>query len=79
MSHSLNSLKGGYIGDCIGTTIGVIKGDTRSLDYSSNVLDDPSATPFSPLSESKSYTEAYDTLTDSHRNLLVRSLEVMAE
>ena len=25
-------LKGGYIGDYIGTTIGVIKGDTRSLD-----------------------------------------------
>ena len=34
MSHSLNSLKGGYIGDYIGTTMGVIKGDTRSLDYS---------------------------------------------
>ena len=33
MSHSLNSLKGGYIGDyIIGTTIGAIKGDTRSLD-----------------------------------------------
>ena len=28
MSHSLNSLKG-----VIGTTIEVIKGDTRSLDY----------------------------------------------
>ena len=28
-------LKGGYMGDYIGTTIGVIKGDTRSLDYSS--------------------------------------------
>ena len=37
MSYSLNSLKGGYIGDCIGTTIGVIKGDTRSLDYSSDI------------------------------------------
>ena len=35
LSHSLNSLKGGYTGDDIGTTIGVIKGDTRSLDYSS--------------------------------------------
>ena len=34
MSYSLNSLKGGYIGDYIGTTMGVIKGDTRSLDYS---------------------------------------------
>ena len=32
MSYSLNSLKGGCIGDYIGTTIGVIKGDTRSLD-----------------------------------------------
>ena len=31
VSHSLNSLKGGYIGDYIGTTIGVIKGDTRSF------------------------------------------------
>ena len=35
VSYSLNSLKGVYIGDYIGTTIGVIKGDTRSLDYSS--------------------------------------------
>ena len=35
MSYSLNSLKGGYIGDCIGGTIGVIKGDTRSLDSGS--------------------------------------------
>ena len=31
LSYSLNSLKGGYMG----TTIGVIKGATRSLDYSS--------------------------------------------
>ena len=31
MSHSINSLKRGHIGDCIGG----IKGDTRSLDYSS--------------------------------------------
>ena len=38
MSHSLNSLKGGYIGDYIGTTIGVVKGDTRSLDYSLHVI-----------------------------------------
>ena len=29
MSYSLNSLKGGYIGDYIGVT----KGDTRSYDY----------------------------------------------
>ena len=31
MSYSLNSLKGGYIGDYMGD----IKGDTRSLDYGS--------------------------------------------
>ena len=37
MSYSLNSLKGGYIGDYIGTTVVVTKGDTRSLDYSSCV------------------------------------------
>ena len=36
MSYSLNSLKGGYIGDYIGTTIGGIRGDTRSLDYGSD-------------------------------------------
>ena len=35
LSHSLNSLKGGYIVHYIGNTFGVIKGDTRSLDYSS--------------------------------------------
>ena len=35
MSYSLNSLKGGYIGDHIGTIKGDIKEDTRSLDYSS--------------------------------------------
>ena len=35
MSYSLNSLKGGYIGDYIGTTIGGTKGDTRSLDNGS--------------------------------------------
>ena len=35
MSYSLNSLNGGYIGDNRGTTTGHIKGDTRSLDYSS--------------------------------------------
>ena len=35
MSYSLNSLKGGYIGDYIGTTIGVIKKDTRNLDNGS--------------------------------------------
>ena len=35
MSHSLNSLRGGYIGDYIGNyyTIGFTKGDTRSLLY----------------------------------------------
>ena len=36
MSHSLNSLKGAYLGDYIGTTIGVI----RSLDYSSYLTRD---------------------------------------
>ena len=36
LGYSLNSLKGGYIGDDIyGTTIGVIKGYTRSLDNGS--------------------------------------------
>ena len=36
VSYSLKSSKGGYIGDNIGeTTIGLFKGDTRSLDYSS--------------------------------------------
>ena len=35
MNHSLNSSKGAYLGDYIGTTTGVIKGDTRSLDYNS--------------------------------------------
>ena len=36
MSYNLNSLKGGmYRGLYRGTTIRIIKGDTRSLDYSS--------------------------------------------
>ena len=35
MSCSLNSLKGVIWGIILGTTIGLIKGDTRSLDYSS--------------------------------------------
>ena len=34
MSHNLNSSKGRYIRDFIGTTIGVIKGDARTLEYS---------------------------------------------
>ena len=34
ISYSLNSLKGGISGIILGTTIGLIKGDTRSLDYS---------------------------------------------
>ena len=39
MIYSLNSLKGGYIGDYIGTTIEVIiKGDTRSLDSGSHAV-----------------------------------------
>ena len=35
MSYSLNSLKGVTYGIIYGTIIGVTKGDTRSLDYSS--------------------------------------------
>ena len=35
MSYSLNSLKGGYIGDYIGDYYRGYKGDTRSLDSSS--------------------------------------------
>ena len=38
MYHSLNSLEGGYTGDYIGSTIGDIKGDARSLDYGSHGL-----------------------------------------
>ena len=34
LSFSLNSLKGAYRGDYIGTTVRAIKGDTRGLDYS---------------------------------------------
>ena len=37
VSYSLNSLKGGYIGNYIRDCLGVIKGDTRSLDHSSCV------------------------------------------
>ena len=36
MSCSLNSLKGDNLRDILGTTIGVVKGDTESLDYSSH-------------------------------------------
>ena len=35
MSYSLNSLKGGFMGDYIGATIRVIKGDTSSLEHGS--------------------------------------------
>ena len=35
MSYSLNSLKGDSIGDYIGEYVRVLKGDSRSLDYSS--------------------------------------------
>ena len=35
MSYSLNSLKGGYIGDHIGGYERGYEGDTRSLDYGS--------------------------------------------
>ena len=42
MSHSLNSLKGVIKGIIYGTTIGVIKGDTRSLDSGSyNIFPHP--------------------------------------
>ena len=36
MSYTLNSLKGVIWGIIYGTTIGVIRRDTRSLDYSSH-------------------------------------------
>ena len=35
MSYTLNSLKGNYIGEYRATTVGVTKGDTRSLDCNS--------------------------------------------
>ena len=35
VSHSLNSLKGAISGVILGTTIGLIKEDTWSLDYGS--------------------------------------------
>ena len=35
MSHRLNSFKGGYIGGFMGDYCRVMKGDTRSFDYSS--------------------------------------------
>ena len=35
LGYSLRSLKGGYIGDCLGSSIGLIKRDTCSLDYRS--------------------------------------------
>ena len=38
MSCSLNSLKGVVQGSIYGSTIGIIKGDTRSLDYSSHAM-----------------------------------------
>ena len=38
-------LNGGYIGIIYGTTIGVIKGDTRSLDYSSSGKRTPDIAP----------------------------------
>ena len=34
ISYSLNSLKGGYMGDYIGDFFMGVKGHTRSLDYS---------------------------------------------
>ena len=39
MNYSLNSSKGGYMGDCIkGSIAGVTKGDTRSLDYIAQMM-----------------------------------------
>ena len=38
MSYSLNSFRGGFIGIIYETTIGLTKGDTRSLDYSFDSL-----------------------------------------
>ena len=38
MSYSLNSLKGGYVGIIYWSSIRVIKGDTRSLNFSSYML-----------------------------------------
>ena len=38
MSYSLNSLNAGDIGEYIGSSIGVSKGATRSLDYSSYMV-----------------------------------------
>ena len=35
MRYSQESVKGGYMADHIGDLIGLIEGDTRSLDYSS--------------------------------------------
>ena len=36
MSYSLNSVRGGYTGNYMGDYYWGIKGDTRSLDYSSH-------------------------------------------
>ena len=40
MSYSLKSLKAGMFGIIYGTTIGVIKRDTRSVDYCSYAFHD---------------------------------------
>ena len=36
MSYNLNSVKVVHVGDHVGSIIGLIKGDTRSLDHSSH-------------------------------------------
>ena len=54
MSYSLNSFKGVNMGNLIGTTIGVIKGDTRSLDYGSYAL---AGLQFQPQIRSCTYTQ----------------------
>ena len=53
MSYSLNSLRGGFIGDYIWDSCGVIKGDTRSLDCSSYRAYIGRLFPYSPLGTRK--------------------------
>ena len=59
MSHSLNSLK--YIGDYIGEYYRVIKGDSRSLDYSSHDFACKVETYIIPVSMSLSIFFSFDS------------------
>ena len=52
MSQSLNALKRGYIGDCIGTIIGVTNGDTMSLDNALTYISTPAIPILNPFSKS---------------------------